>query len=150
VLARFAVATALAATLAITVSPPLPHARLAPLLAALAGVAAGTALFVALARRAPHLALRPSFLLLGVSAAGEEIVWRRVLLGELLPVGVFAALAASSVAFALVHPRARRVHVATGASFGGAYVATGSLVACVAAHFTFTVLVGSRERRAPP
>jgi membrane protease YdiL (CAAX protease family) len=150
VLARVAVGTGVAAILAVAVSPPLPQARLAPLLAVLAGLATGIALFVAVTRRSPRLALRPAFVLLGVTAAGEEVVWRRVLLGELLPVGAFAALTASSVAFALVHPRARSVHLATGASFGGAYVATGSLLACVAAHVTYNVLVGSLSRRVPP
>jgi membrane protease YdiL (CAAX protease family) len=126
--------------------------------AAALGLAAGIALFGAVARRRPRLparAARPLPLALarhgffGVWAANEEVVWRRVVLGELLWLGVVCALAASSGAFALAHRARRGVHVGTGMTFGALYVATGALLASIAAHWAYNSLVAAafdRER----
>jgi membrane protease YdiL (CAAX protease family) len=78
---------------------------------------------------------------LGLWAACEEIVWRRVVLGELLFIGTLPALAVSSATFAAAHRRRRALHLATGASFGAVYVATGVLLACIAAHWTYNALI---------
>jgi membrane protease YdiL (CAAX protease family) len=80
--------------------------------------------------------------LLGLLAINEEIVWRRVLLGEFLTAGVIPALAASTVGFALAH-RARLLHLVTGATFGGLYLATGAIAASVAAHWVYNALVSA-------
>jgi membrane protease YdiL (CAAX protease family) len=149
--------TALAAVLALVLSPPAPNARLEPVLAAAAGVAVGSLLFVAAARRRPAL---PSFrvprvgvakqAVLGLCAANEEVIWRRVALGELLPTSVIVALTVSSIGFGLAHRRSRILHVVTGLTFGTVYLATGSLVACVLAHWIYNGFVGSLAKRAPP
>jgi membrane protease YdiL (CAAX protease family) len=89
--------------------------------------------------------------LLGVWAANEEVVWRRVALGELLGAGVLVALVLSSAGFAVAHRRGCALHLGTGAVFGGVYVATGWLAASVAAHWLYNFLVGTRvDRRRPP
>jgi membrane protease YdiL (CAAX protease family) len=75
-------------------------------------------------------------------ALDEEIIWRLVLLGELLVFGAVAALSLSTVAFALAH-RARLLHLATGAAFGGLYLATGVLAASIAAHWVYNALVSA-------
>ena len=85
---------------------------------------------------------------LALWAADEEIVWRRVVLGELLPAGVFAAFALSSFGFGLAHRGRRVLHLGTGAAFGGVYIATGWLGASVAAHWLYNALVGARVDRA--
>jgi membrane protease YdiL (CAAX protease family) len=85
--------------------------------------------------------------LLGLWAASEEVVWRRVLLGELLFAGAAAALCGSTLAFALAHRR-RGLHLGTGAAFGGLYLASGILASSIAAHWTYNALVGARLERA--
>jgi membrane protease YdiL (CAAX protease family) len=147
---RLGLGAAFAALLAFTLSPPLPNARLAPTAGFAVGLAAGTALFACAVRRFPRIALRPFLLVLGVVATSEEVVWRRVALGELLPAGVVVALVASSVGFALVHPRRRLLHLATGASFGGVYLCTGTLAASIGAHWVYNACVGSLVGRKPP
>lgn len=147
--ARIGAGATLAVLLLLVVAPPLPHPHLSPPAALAVGAAAGAALFGGAARRLPRLALRPVVLVLGVAAASEEVVWRRVVLGELLPAGAFVALAVSSAGFAVVHPRARLLHLVTGASFGGVYLATGSLAASIGAHWTYNSLVGSLSRSIP-
>ena len=150
---RVAFTSLLSITLLFSLSPPRPPMAVAPMSAALLGASAGVLLFAAGLRRAPHRFVPPvvqlAFLLW---AANEEILWRRVFLGELLPLGQALALGASSTVFALAHRSGRGFHVATGLVFGGTYLATGSLVACIAAHWIYNVLVGSvRERaRVPP
>jgi len=154
---RIAATTAVAVALAIVLSPPRPPARTPPLVAVVLGAAAGALLFAALLRRRPVVAQLVSGssavarnLFFALCAANEEVLWRRVLLGELLPAGRLAALAASSVAFAAAHRRARPLHVVTGATFGLLYLATGALAAGVAAHWAYNALVGSLVERAPP
>lgn len=155
---RVALATSVALALALALAPPQPAVRLAPAAAAVLGAAAGTLLFVCVTRRAP----RPSNprrrtaivlakqLVLGLCATNEEIVWRRVVLGELLPAGAFSALAASSAGFAVVHRRARPLHVLTGTVFGCLYLSTGVLAASVTAHWTYNAFVGTLVQRRPP
>jgi membrane protease YdiL (CAAX protease family) len=156
--ARIAVASGVTVVLVLSVSPPHPSARGGPGLAALAGAAGGALLFVVAVRRLPPLGrrLRTSPVaiarqcVLCLCAANEEILWRRVVLGELLVAGQLAALAASSVAFGLAHRRARALHVATGAAFGGLYLATGALAASFAAHWLYNALVAAHTGGEPP
>jgi membrane protease YdiL (CAAX protease family) len=112
--------------------------------------------------RVPRASLRRlarRAVLLTVLAACEEALWRWGALRTLAPaVGAGAALALTSLAFALAHVTQRglrsvRVHVLTGSVFGGLYLASGSLVAPVAAHAGYNVLVAAAlegRRRAPP
>jgi membrane protease YdiL (CAAX protease family) len=150
--ARLACTTAIAVSLAVVLAPPRPPLRLPRVAATALGLAAGVALFAAAARRAPALPRRSAAgqLLLALCAANEELLWRRVLLGELLPLGPVAALALSSAAFAAAHRRAPLLHAATGSAFGGVYLATGFLGAAVAAHWAYNTLVGSLVQRVPP
>jgi membrane protease YdiL (CAAX protease family) len=155
---RVVLLTALAVSLAVAISPPRPPARVPLLLALALGVAAGVALFGAAARgrRAMRARRRRRCmsvgrqLFLGLCAANEEVLWRRLLLGELLPLGSFIALGASSAAFALAHRRRRGLHIATGAAFGALYVLTGVLGASIAAHWVYNASVASIAERAPP
>jgi ABC-2 type transport system ATP-binding protein len=119
------------------------------------GVAAAAALFAALARprtpfrptrwRGPALAARGSFF--AIRSASEEVTWRWFLLGSLAPaIGAAGALAASTAGFALAHvgSQGRRgavVHLATGGVFGVVFIATGSLLAAIAAHGSYNLLV---------
>jgi len=154
---RVATVTVLAASLGIALSPPRPPARMPGPGAVALGLAAGIVLFASALRRRPVLSSVVSgsaavcrALFLAVCAANEEVLWRRVLLGELLPAGDIAALAASSAGFAVAHRRARPLHAATGATFGALYLATGVLAASIAAHWVYNTLVGSLVERAPP
>ncbi len=150
--------------LLVALAPERPSAQL-PWPAGLAvGLCAGLLLYVAGTRRRPRLPpLRGSISLLaarygflGLWAASEEIVWRRSLLGELLAGGALAAFALSSLAFSLAHRARRGLHLVTGAAFGAIYLGTGILVASIAAHWIYNVLVGSSldpqpaRREGPP
>jgi membrane protease YdiL (CAAX protease family) len=154
---RIAVGTLLALVLLVAVRPARPAAAI-PVPAAIGfGMASGLALQLAAARRLPRL--RPSLRspghsvvrlgLFGLLAANEEVVWRRTLLGELLHTGPTAAIAASTLAFALAHRVRPALHLGTGAAFGGLYVITGALPASIAAHSTYNVLVGTLAERTP-
>jgi membrane protease YdiL (CAAX protease family) len=130
---------------------------------ALSGPLVGAALFLALAGgrlpttwpRGRTRALTFRWLSLGVLAALEELVWRRlVLAGLALALGTAAALLLSSAGFAVWHASVlgRRcvVHVLTGLGFGGAFL-VGGLGAAIAAHATYNLLVdwgvqGERSR----
>jgi ABC-2 type transport system ATP-binding protein len=119
------------------------------------GVAAAAALFAALARsRAPFRPRRwrgAAFVARGgffaVRSASEEVTWRWFLLGSLAPaIGAAGALAASTAGFALAHVgshgrRGAVVHLATGGVFGAVFIATGSLLAAIAAHGSYNLLV---------
>jgi membrane protease YdiL (CAAX protease family) len=160
---RIAVVTAVSLALAIAVEPPRPVERV-PLPAAIAiGAFSGLILFSTLAGRVPRVHVGATALVLvaragffGLWAANEEVVWRRVVLGELLGSGVVPALAASTVGFALVHRTRRCLHLCTGGIFGLLYVATGVLASSIAAHWAYNVLVADivdRDRlraEAPP
>ena len=137
--ARLGGATAFAVALVLALSPPRPPLRLPPVASAPAGLLAGAALAVGV-RRGAFARSRPSptlLALLAVSAANEELIWRRVLAGELLHAGAFAALAGSTVVFALAHRGRPGLHLATGGLFGGLYLATGALTAAFAAHWAY-------------
>jgi ABC-2 type transport system ATP-binding protein len=120
------------------------------------GCLAGTAVFVALARRAisasglrdvPPRKLLARSIVLAVRSAKEEAIWRGLGLGLLMAsFGRLGALAVSSLLFAAAHVgrQGRRAvsHVATGGVFGGAYLVTGRLGSAIAAHGTYNILVG--------
>lgn len=143
-------AAALLAFVRVPIEPRFAHA---PSLA-LALVAA-TGLFVGLARTLPRIRASgrplPRLAALGtffvVRSASEEVTWRWFLLGSLVPrVGASSALALSSAGFALAHARGQHrrgvaVHLATGAVFGGVFLATGSILAAIAAHAAYNLLV---------
>jgi membrane protease YdiL (CAAX protease family) len=145
-LLRLVVAAAVAAALVVFLAPDEPPARIGPLAATLAGVVAGLLLYVAVARHRPYVppcvpaALAASFVLV-VAAASEEVVWRRVVLGELLRAGPLAAAVGSTLGFALVHRTRQGLHLGTGATFAGLYLATGALAAAIAAHWAYNVLL---------
>jgi membrane protease YdiL (CAAX protease family) len=150
--AQFALATVLSALLVLWVSPPRPEARITSLGAVLVGTVSGVGLYGAVARRRPFL---PSLLpgvgakcsILALAAVNEEILWRRVVLGELLHSGAPAALAGSSLAFGLAHRARPGLQLATGLAFGALYLATGALGACIAAHLTYNLcLLALRDR----
>ena len=70
------------------------------------------------------------------------------MLGHLaLVLGRAGALAASTALFGAAHVRRQRTaavaHIATGSVFGVVYLATGRLVAAVAAHGAYNLLVGA-------
>ena len=152
---RVATVTAGVVALLVAVRPPQPAARVPSAAAAVLGLPVGVILFAAVARRRPRLPTRGRPLPLvvakhgffGLWAANEEVVWRRVVLGELLGAGVVVALAASAGAFALAHRARREVHVGTGMTFGALYVVTGALAASIAAHWIYNVLVGAAVAR---
>jgi membrane protease YdiL (CAAX protease family) len=146
--ARLAAGAVLALVLLATVSPERPVPRVPAAAALGGGVLAGLALYLAVARRgvlfprgATVSLVAATCALLGLAAAGEEVVWRRVVLGELLRSGSILALAGSSLAFAFAHRARVGLHLATGAVFGGVYIATGALAACIAAHWVYNVLL---------
>jgi membrane protease YdiL (CAAX protease family) len=149
---RVVTVTALAVSLRFALSPPQPPVRMAPMLALALGAAAGAVLFGAVAGRSPSFpgVRAPRLLFLGLCAANEEIVWRRTLLGELLPTGSALALLVSSAGFAVAHRRLRLLHAFTGLVFGALYLATGVLGASIAAHWIYNAFVGSLLQRAPP
>lgn len=125
-----------------------------------AGCVAAAALFAVLARTRPVLPRRRAVaqgIALLPAACIEELVWRLGALGSARPLaGPIAALSLSSLGFALAHfgqagTLSVRVHFVTGSVFGGVYLATGTLLAAVAAHATYNLLVAAAvERRAPP
>jgi membrane protease YdiL (CAAX protease family) len=138
----------LALVLLVAVSPERPAVRM-PFAGALAtGALAGLGLCLAVTRRrpAPPVGMRLSLVaisgvLIGAIAAGEEVVWRRVVLGELLRSGPALAVTGSSLGFALAHRARQGLHLGTGAVFGGVYLATGVLAACIVAHWTYNLLL---------
>ena len=145
---RLSLATLLSLVLLLAVSAPEPEVRLTLLAALAAGVAAGVAVYLAVVWRRPFL---PSALattgILALTAANEEVLWRRFVLGEFLRTGAFAALAGSTLGFALAHRARPGLHLATGLVFGALYLLTGALASCVAAHWTYNVcLLSMRER----
>ena len=153
---RVVTATALAVSLGLALTPPHPRLRVSITLAVALGAAAGLALFITASRRRPGFPRSRTAsssigrqLFLGLCAANEEVVWRRTLLGELLPAGALVALAVSSAGFGLAHRQARLLHVGTGSAFGVLYLATGFLGASIAAHWVYNASVGSVLERPP-
>ena len=127
------------------------------------GCLLGAASFVVLARRRisasafstlPRQRLLARGLVLTAKSAEEEAIWRALVLGSLVrPLGAPAALAVSTVLFAAAHVgrlgRRACAHLATGTLFGLAYLATGRLLAAIAAHGTYNVLVGVAPATVP-
>jgi membrane protease YdiL (CAAX protease family) len=154
---RIAAGTTIAFALLFAVAPARPASRLPWPAQPLLGACTGAALALLVVRRWPHRPARTRSLpvlvarqgFFGLWAANEEILWRRVALGELLPAGGFLALAASTLGFALAHRASRRLHLGTGAVFGGLYLGTGALVASIAAHWSYNALVGGPLERRP-
>jgi membrane protease YdiL (CAAX protease family) len=155
---RVAAVTAVSAALLVVLAPDRPPAPMPWPVAVALGACSGLVLFSAITRRRPRL--RPAagsasvalgkLAFLGLWATNEEVVWRRVALGELLRAGVVPALVASTVGFALMHRTRRRVHLGTGGAFGAVYLSTGALAASVAAHWTYNAFVaGHRSAERP-
>lgn len=140
--------TAFVAVAAVGLPPWRPFGP--PGVAIVVGTCVGLALFIALAgtprlhRSQLHVALVRS-VYLAVAAAFEEVLWRGLALGALLPrIGPAAALATTGAGFALWHVRSlgRRsaLHVVTGCSFGAAFL-YGGLAAAIPAHAVYNVFV---------
>lgn len=147
-----------AAALALVEVPP-PTAATVSLPAAMClGLAAGIVLFAALAQQVPPLPtprpagrwlIRLSFVV--VWAAVEEIFWRWLALGLVAAAaGWPLALVGSSIAFAAVHRAGKASQLATGATFGVVYLATGRLLAAVAAHATYNLVLAEALARIRP
>jgi len=148
---RLLIGAGVSAAFLLALAPPRPAARLPVEGAIVAGAGCGVVLFMLAARRRPRLSfklrrwplLAARVAVLGLWAANEEVVWRRIALGELLPVGVVPALAASTIGFALLHRARRLLHLGTGGTFGALYLSTGALAASIVAHWTYNLLVGT-------
>jgi membrane protease YdiL (CAAX protease family) len=150
---RFGAELALAAGLLALVEPESPRQTLPHPTAMAIGAASGLLLMLALARTArPPLRIRRErrrlfgvkALLLSMSSTAEEVVWRWFAIGTLAAaVGTAGAFIAATAGFAIAHvqTRAMIVHLLTGATFGTVYLATGSLLAAVAAHVSYNLLV---------
>lgn len=115
------------------------------------GTVTGCLLFAALARVRPHLPAHLSLAcVLVAAAAAEEILWRRMLLGELVQhVSPLSALAGSSVLFAFAHVRARAAHVLAGATFGLLYLFSGGVLSACCAHGAYNLAVAGVALREP-
>lgn len=145
------------AVVGLLASPPMPRAHGLAALAPLEGAGAGLLLYVALVRTRPRAPLRVArvriavckYIILGVLAANEEVVWRRVVLGELLRAGSLAAVAGSTLMFALAHRARPALHLGTGLTFGAVYAATGALAASVGAHWVYNSLLAAFGERRP-
>ncbi len=134
----------------VSIRPRLPLAVALPI-----ALTAAVGLFAALGRsrmpfrsarwRAPALVARGGFF--AVRSASEEVLWRWFVLGSLAPVlGAGGALVATTGGFAVAHVgaqgrRGAAVHLATGAVFGAVFLLTGSLLAAIAAHASYNLLV---------
>jgi membrane protease YdiL (CAAX protease family) len=128
------------------------------------GLAVGTCLLIVLAGRLPP---RPRFTrsrlpavgaracILGIASVAEELIWRVVALGALVPtLGSWLALALTAAGFAVSHAgsgrRAVAVHFVTGSAFGGVYLATASFAAAATAHASYnlgTLLAAESDAR---
>jgi membrane protease YdiL (CAAX protease family) len=155
---RLVLGSVVAIAVLLAFSPPLPDERLPMAAGVGVGAATGVLLYLAVSRQLPVLPSRlapvrlalATALFLGVAAANEEILWRRAVLGELLRVSPGTALAGSTLLFALAHRSRPGLHLLTGAVFGAVYLGTGTLIAAVATHWTYNLLllwlVGRRRR----
>jgi ABC-2 type transport system ATP-binding protein len=152
-LVRTGIESAVAAVLLAVAEIPSPTPTVPFVAAVVAGIAAGGVL-VPLLALTPRIPLRPkrgrarlllaAGAVLAIGSACEEIVWRWAVMGTLAQTwGIGWAYLASTAGFALSHGsgRAIAVHLLTGATFGGVYIATGSLASCIAAHVAYNLLV---------
>lgn len=147
-----------AAALTLVEVPPPTDPTVSPLAATCLGLACGLILFAALAQQVPPLPtprpagrwlIRLTFVV--VWAAVEEIFWRWLALGLVAAAaGWPLALATSSVGFAAVHRVGKASQLATGATFGVVYLATGRLLAAVAAHVTYNLVLAEALARIRP
>jgi ABC-2 type transport system ATP-binding protein len=147
---------AVAAVVLLAVPPPTPPTFGLPT-STLVGVGAAFVLYGVLARgRFPQARLRDlrrrrlaaKVVFLTSRGVVEEAIWRGLLLGALLlALEPWRAIATSSVLFALAHWRTQRwgmlAHLATGTTFALVYVGSGSLVAAMAAHVTYNLIVAT-------
>ncbi len=141
-----------AAATAIAVGLPAPRPLL-PVWSVALALPTPPLLFAAVASRLPRPRLHGArsilvaALVLVPYATCEELFWRGLVLGAsssaLTPLG---ALAFSSVGFAYVH-RSRR-HAVSGLVFGALYVLTGGLLAPIAAHGLYNLVVWCDRNRA--
>jgi hypothetical protein len=143
-----------AAACLLALTPTRPVARLPWPTASILGAGCGLLLFGLLVRARPRLPVRGRWpvvagrlAVFALWAADEEVVWRRVALGELLRAGAVPAILASTVGFALLHRARPVVHLGTGGAFGVLYFSTGALAASIAAHWTYNVLVAALVQR---
>lgn len=147
---------AAALTLLLTVRIASPGSAYPWELSALAGVLAAALLFRVLAggwpvlapwRRDRALALILTIAFLAGTSTGEEVLWRWLALGGLRPLaGTVLAYGLSTIGFALSHAsgtgaKGVLVHLLTGGTFGGLYLATGSLAAVAVAHASYNVMI---------
>jgi membrane protease YdiL (CAAX protease family) len=142
----YATAAGLLLTLAHIAPPPQ---RLGSLAAAAVGLSLALTLFVALARGAAAPARGLLLPALGAGAT-EEVVWRwGVLAGAAPALGWAGAFTLSTWCFALRHTRSEDLvaYLVLGASFGGVFLATGRLIAAIAAHAGYNALVLTATRR---
>jgi membrane protease YdiL (CAAX protease family) len=155
---RLGVGIAVAACSVVLIPIPAPTQGFALGPPALVGCLSGAVLFGVLARTLPRPRLRAwtrrdttlsSFFLLW--AGVEETVWRRFALGGLaLELGWPVALVGSSLAFAATHRFGKVTQLATGFAFGSVYLVTGTLVAPIAMHAVYNVLVDRGLRGLSP
>jgi membrane protease YdiL (CAAX protease family) len=150
------VSAAAGSVLLIPIEPPTAGVPAGP--AVLVGVLGGVALFSILAqarpvvRRSPltrRRVTRSSFFL--VWASVEEALWRRFVLAALAThAGWVVALAGSSIGFALSHRVGWPGHLVTGLGFGSVYLATGQLLAAIAMHAVYNLLLDEKLRSLSP
>ncbi|HEY0384225.1 MAG TPA: CPBP family intramembrane glutamic endopeptidase [Candidatus Elarobacter sp.] len=134
---------------------PGAHDAIAMLLA----VPAGVALAMLLALRAnsanlPHGTIAATAVLVMIVAIAEEILWRGVAFASVdRSAGTVAAFLFTTAGFAFVHFYAQgvdgvRTHAVTGAFFGAAFLASGTVFAAMAMHLAYNLAV-VLGRRAP-
>ena len=152
------------ATVGAILAPPVDKVvSVGPVTALVMGSSVGLSAVLLLVGRRLHLSALTSLpwrralaraVVLSVRSAYEEVAWRGLVLGLLAPLGLPIALLASSVLFsaAHVHRLGRRaaVHLGTGLAFGGVYVCSGSLLAAIAAHATYNIVLGLALLAEPP
>ena len=139
--AGYAVAAGLILAVA-RISPP--PARLDDPAAAAAGLALAAGLYLVLAGGRVWTGGTRLLVLAVVAGATEEVVWRWGILAGAAPLlGWSGALAVSTLGFAYRHTRSEKLvaYLVLGASFGGVFLATGRLVAAIAAHAGYNALV---------
>ena len=146
---RVCAGTALAVGSLVLLPVRTPSMHLSIGTAGVLGCVGGACLFAGLARKRPQARLdgwsrrdwaRSSFLVLW--AGVEEAIWRRLALGAIaLHTDWATALAASTVAFAVTHRSGRSTQLVTGLAFGSIYVLTGQLVAAIAMHAVYNLLL---------
>jgi membrane protease YdiL (CAAX protease family) len=129
------------------IAPPPRH--VGGLSAGAAGLLLAVGLYAVLARGAEAPDRRLLVPALGAGAT-EEVVWRwGVLAGAAPALGWAGALALSTWCFAFRHTRSDGLvaYLVLGASFGGIFLATGRLIAAIAAHAGYNALVLLAGRR---